>query len=101
MDGRSAGVTEVMSSYSVVSPQAAHEVIQGFPVLVLGGDIHGCGVACACGVEACGVEVGRGVAAAAAVEAAIVAVVREGIGTETGGLAVVVGHMWASPRQDM
>ena len=65
-----------MSRYSVVAPQV-HEVMQGF--LVLGGDIHCCGVACACGVE-----VGRGIApaaaAAAAVEAAIVAAVREGTG---------------------
>ena len=102
-DGRSAGVTEAMSSYFVVSPQA-HEVLQELPVLVLGDDIHG--VACACAVEACGVEVGRGIAAAAAaavaaVEAAIVAAVQGGIGTEPGGLvgaAVVVGYR---SRRDM
>ena len=101
-DGRSAGVTEAMSSYFVVSPQA-HEVLQELPVLVLGDDIHG--VACACAVEACGVEVGRGIAAAAAavaaVEVAIVAAVQGGIGTEPGGLvaaAVVVGYR---SRRDM
>jgi hypothetical protein len=52
-----------------------------------------------------GVEVGRGVApaaAVAAVEAAIVAAVREGTGAEPGGLAAVaVGHRRAFPRQDM
>lgn len=79
-------------------PPQARAVIQGFLVLV---DIHGCGVACACGVE-----VGRGVApaaaAVAAVEAAIVAAVREGTGIEPGGLAAVaVGHKRASPLQDM
>jgi hypothetical protein len=87
----------VMSTDSGVPPQV-HEVIQGFLVLVLEDNIHGCGVACACGVE-----VGRGVAAAAAaVEAAIVAAVGEGTGAEPGGLAaVVVEHRRASPRQDM
>jgi hypothetical protein len=117
LDGRSAEVTdsEVLVSHKIVSPQA-HEVIQRFPVLVLGvgDDIHGWGAACACGVGVCGVEVGRGVApvaaaaaaaavAVAAVEAAIVAAVREGIGAELGGLAaaaVAVGHRWASLRQD-
>lgn len=72
-------------------------MIQGF--LVLGDDIHGCGVACACGVE-----VGRNVApAVAAVEAAIVAAVgEEGTGAEPGGLAVVaVEYRRASPHQDM
>ena len=61
-----------MSTDSGVPPQAH----QGF-LLVLGDDIHGCGVACACGVEAYEVEVGRSVApaAVAAVEAAIVAAV--------------------------
>jgi hypothetical protein len=98
LDGRPEGVTEVMSSYSVVSPQV-HRVIQEF--LVLGDDIHGCGVACACGVE-----VGRGVvpaAAVAAVEVAIVAAVREGTGAEPGmaAAAVAVGHRGASQRQDM
>jgi len=75
LDGRHAGVTGVMSTDSDVPlPPQEHAVIQGF--LVLGDDIHGCGVACACGVE-----VGRNVAPAAAVaavvavEAAIVAVV--------------------------
>jgi hypothetical protein len=105
LDGRlPAGVTEVMSTDSGSLLQA-HAVIQG--LLVLGDDIHGCGVACACGVE-----VGRGVvvvvvvaaaaaaAAEAAVEAAIVAAVREGTGAEQGGLAVAVGHRRASPRQD-
>ena len=72
------GVTEVMSTDSAVRLQA-HEVIQ---------DIHGCGVACACGVE-----IGRGVV--------VVAAVREGIGAEQGGLAaVVVGDKRASPPQD-
>ena len=72
-------------------------MIQGF--LVLGDDIHGCGVGCACGAE-----VGRNVApAVAAVEAAIVAAVgEEGTGAEPGGLAVVaVEHRRASPHQDM
>jgi hypothetical protein len=81
-----------------VSTGSGVPVIQGFLVLV--DDTHGCGVACACGVE-----VGRGVvpaAAAAAVEAAIVAAVREGTGIEPGGLAAVaVGHKRASPLQDM
>jgi hypothetical protein len=78
-------------------PPRARAVIQGFLVL---DDIHGCGVACACGVE-----VGRGVAPAAAVAAvvaAIVAAVREGTGIEPGRLAAVaVGHKRASPLQDM
>jgi hypothetical protein len=95
---RPAGVAEVMSTDSGVPPQVP-EVIQEF--LVLGDYIHGCGVACACGVE-----VGRGVApaaAVAAVEAAIVAAVLEGTGAEPGGLAAVaVGHRRrAFPRQDM
>jgi hypothetical protein len=98
-DGLSAaGVKEVMSRHSVVAPQV-HKVIQR--LLVLGDDIHCCGVACACGVE-----VGRGIApaaAVAAVEAAIVAAVREGTGAEPGRLAaaVAVGHRRASLRQDM
>ena len=106
LDERPAGVTEVMSSYSVVSPRA-HRVIQGF--LVLGDDIHGV-------AYACGVEVGRGVvpaaaaaAAAAAVEVAIVAAVREGTAQQEGtgaepgtaAAAVAVGHGGASPCQDM
>ena len=93
LDGRPPeGATEVMSTDSGVLLQA-HAVIQ---------DIHGCGVACACGVE-----VGQGVAAVvvvaaaaaeATVEAAIVAAVREG--TEGGLVVVAVGHRRASPRQD-
>ena len=96
LDGRPPeGVTEVMSTDSGVLLQA-HAVIQ---------DIHGCGVACACGVE-----VGQGVAAVvvvvvaaaaaaeATVEAAIVAAVLEG--TEGGLVVVAVGHRRASPRQD-
>lgn len=87
----------MMSTDSGVPPQV-HEVIQGF--LVLEDNIHGCGVACACGVE-----VGRGVAlaaAVAAVEAAIVAAVGEDTDAEPAGLAAVaVGHTRASPRQDM
>lgn len=90
-DGRpAAGVKEVMPRYSEVAPQA-HAVIQGFLVLV--DNIHGCGLACACGVE-----VGRGVAAVTAVEAAIVAAVREGTGAEPGGLAAVAVDRRASPR---
>jgi len=83
----------VSTDSGVLLPQA-NAVIQRF--LVLEDDIQGSGVA-----YACGVEVGCGVAAAV-VEAAIVAAVREGTGTEPGGLAVVaVGHRRASPRQDM
>jgi hypothetical protein len=87
----------VMSTDSGVLPPQVHEVIQGF--LVLEDNIHGCGVACACGVE-----VGRGVApaaAVAAVEAAIVAAVGEGTGAEPGGLAAVVVERRRSPCQDM
>ena len=85
LDGRRpAGVTtEVISTDSGV-PLQAHAVIQG--VFVLEDNIHGCDVVCACGV-------GRGVAAVAAVEASIVAAVREGNGAEPGELAAVaVGH---------
>ena len=90
LDERPAGVTEVMSSYSVVSPRA-HRVIQGF--LVLGDDIHGV-------AYACGVEVGRGVVPAAAAAAAAQ---QEGTGAEPGtaAAAVAVGHGGASPCQDM
>lgn len=66
-------VMEVMSTDSgVLLLLQVHAVIQRF--LVLGEDIDG---------RACGVEIGRGVAAAAAVEAGAV---REGIGAEPGGL---------------
>ena len=83
-----------MSTDPGVPPQTP-AVIQGF--LVPGDNIHGCGVACACGVEV-GLGHGVAVAVAAAVEAAIVAAVEEGTG-ESGGLAVVDRR--ASPRQDM
>lgn len=76
MDGRrpAVEVMEVMSTDSgVLLLLQVHAVIQRF--LVLGEDIDG---------RACGVEIGRGVAAAAAaVEAGAV---REGIGAEPGGL---------------
>ena len=105
LDGQPAGVTEVMSpTDSGVSPQA-HEVIRVslVLVLVLGDDIHCRAVACACGVEACGVDVGRSVAAVvvAVVAAIVAAAVREGIvrqegtGVEPGRLAaaaVAVGQ---------
>lgn len=103
LDGQPAGVTEVMSpTDSGVSPQA-HEVIRVSLVLVLGDDIHCRAVACACGVEACGVDVGRSVAAVvvAVVAAIVAAAVREGIvrqegtGVEPGRLAaaaVAVGQ---------
>ena len=95
LDERPEGVTEVMSTDPGVPPQAP-AVIQGF--LVPGDNIHGCGAACACGVE---VGLGRrvAVAVAAAVEAAIVAAVEEGTGAEPGGLALV--DRGASPHQDM
>jgi hypothetical protein len=105
LDGRPAGVTEVMSTDSGVPPQA-HVVVQGS--LVLGDDIHGCGVACACGVDVGRVVVvvvaaAAAAAAVAAVEAAIVVAVGEGAGAESDELAaaVAVGHRRASPRQDM
>lgn len=127
LDGRRpaavAGMTEVMSIDSGVLAQEVVRMARGIPageVSVLGHDARGW-VACACGVE-----VGRGVAAAAAVGerargvavgVAIVVAVGEraqwaavgvaiaavvGEGTEVGRVAAVaVAHMGASPRRDM
>ncbi len=95
------GMTEVMPTDSGVPLRAHAEMIQGLPgeVLVLEHDIHGRGVACACGVE-----VGRDVAAVVsglalgAAGAAIVVAVGEGTDTELGRLAAVaVGHREACP----
>jgi hypothetical protein len=93
------GMTEVMTTDSGELTQehmVAPRMTAGH-VLVPGHDNPGCGVACACGVE-----VGRGVVAAAvavsgtaqgvAVGAAIAAAVGEGTG-------VAVAHTKASPHQ--
>jgi hypothetical protein len=107
MDGRPAGMTEVIPTDSGVPPQAhaVKTMLQGLPgeVLVLGHDSRDCGVACAYGVEA-----RHGVAAAAAAAvvvsklarvaagAAIVVVVEkeEGTGAEpVGALVPAAGEM--------
>ncbi len=115
MDGRPAGMTEVIPTDSGVPPQAhaVKTMLQGLPgeVLVLGHDSRGCGAACAYGVEA-----RHGVAAAAAAAvvvskltpgvaagAAIVVVVEEeeGTGAEPGRLAAVAVGALVPPAGEM
>jgi hypothetical protein len=114
LDGRPAAVageTEDMPTGSgVLAPVKAQGVdmarrITAGKVPVLGHNIHGCGAACACGVE-----VGRGVAAAAVavcmtargvVEGVAIAAAVEEVAGPSRSAAVVVGQTKASPRRDM